>query len=432
MVVIEGVEVQTGHLIGGAWVSSPQTFETRSPLDWEWKLADISRGDGETADAAVRAAIEGFGVWSAYEPGERAAVLRKLADLIDERSDDIAIVETIDMGFRHESMRKRLVARGAINFRTYADIIEAHEDEQWDAKGTAHTVMRMPAGPAVVITPWNAPFMLATWKLAPALASGNSVLFKPAEWSPLSAALLAELTVEAGFPPGVFNLVQGIGEEVGAALVSDERVRRISFTGSPATAKQIGKAAAENLVPFTAELGGKGPLIVFEDADIELAAAKAAEQYEDSGQVCLAGTRLLIAESIADEFRAAFKKLTEAHVLGDPRDDSTTVAPVVHPEHLANISGLVERSKAEGDHIVWGGEQREGSLHYELTLIEPRSNDSHIVQNEVFGPVLTIQTFAAEAEAVELANSTRYGLSALIFTSSRERAERVGRAVRAG
>ena len=179
------------------------------------------------------------------------------------------------MGFLHESMKQRLVARGALNFRTYADLILSHENRTWDAKSMRNQVQRMPAGPAVVITPWNAPFMLSTWKLAPALAAGNSVIHKPAEWSPLSAALLAELTLEAGFPPGVYNLVQGIGEEAGAALVSDSRVRRITFTGSPETARHIGRAAAENIVPFTAELGGKGPFLVFADADLDAAAHRA-------------------------------------------------------------------------------------------------------------------------------------------------------------
>lgn len=430
--VVNDVTVQTGHLIGGAWVSSPTTFETRSPIDWSNVLAEVSRGDATTADAAVAAAQDGFDAWSAYTPSERAKVLRRLADLIEARNDDVAIVETLDMGFRHESMRERLVARGAINFRLYADIIERPSDERWNAKGTEHIVTRMPAGPAVVITPWNAPFMLATWKLAPALAAGNSVIFKPAEWSPLSAALLAELTVEAGFPPGAFNLVQGIGEEVGAALVADDRVRRISFTGSPETARHIGVAAAQNLVPFTAELGGKGPLVVFADADLDLAVKKAAEQYEDSGQVCLAGTRLLVEESIAEEFRAALEVATANHVLGDPRDDATSVAPVVHPDHLESIDRFVRRAEAAGDRIVRGGNKLDDSLHFDLTLIEPKSNDSEIVQREVFGPVLTFQTFTDEAEAVKLANSTKYGLSALLFTSSAERAERVGRAVRAG
>ena len=176
------------------------------------------------------------------------------------------------MGMLHESMRLRLVARGAVNFRTYADLAASYEERHWSSKGTANTVVRMPAGPAVIITPWNAPFMLSTWKVAPALAAGNTVILKPAEWSPLSCSLLADLTVEAGFPPGVFNLVQGIGEEVGPPLVGDPRVRRISFTGSPETARHIGRAAAENIVPFTAELGGKGPLVVFADADLDAAA----------------------------------------------------------------------------------------------------------------------------------------------------------------
>ncbi len=429
---IDGISVSTLHLIGGKRVASTTTFESRSPIDWHRVLANVAAGDATTADLAVSAAVAGFAVWSKLAPGERAVMLNRLADLIDEHNDEIAMVETLDMGFKHSSMQQRLVARGAVNFRTYADLIEATDDERWEAKGTEHIVRRLPAGPAVVITPWNAPFMLATWKVAPALAAGNSVILKPAEWSPLSASLLGDLTVEAGFPPGVFNVVQGIGKDVGPPLTTDPRVRRLSFTGSPATARLIGKHAAENIVPFTAELGGKGPLIVFADADIDAAAKKAAEQYEDSGQVCLAGTRLLVQESIRDDFAAAFRTYTEAHVLGDPRDPATTVAPVVHPDHLASIAAFVERSKAAGDTIVWGGHAVEGSQHYQLTLIEPASNDAEIVQSEVFGPVLTMQTFADEADAITLANSTVYGLSALLFTGSRERAERVGSAIRAG
>ncbi|MYE09142.1 MAG: aldehyde dehydrogenase family protein, partial [Acidimicrobiaceae bacterium] len=430
--VVGGVEVSVDHLIGGERVASARTFECRSSLDWQHKLADVSRGDEATAQQAVSAALDGFATWSGLPVGERAAALRRLADLIEARNDDIALVETLDMGFLHRSMRERRVARGALNFRFYADLAEAHDEPRWPAGGTAHTVQRMPAGPAVVITPWNAPFMLATWKVAPALAAGNSVVLKPAEWSPLSASLLADLTVEAGLPPGAFNLVQGIGSEVGAALTADPRVRRISFTGSPETARHIGAAAAANIVPFTAELGGKGPLIVFADCDLKAAAEQAAAQYEDSGQVCLAGTRLLVEASILDDFREALRSRTEAHVLGDSRDDSTTVAPMVHPDHLARVEGFVERARAAGDTVVWGGRRRADSLHYELTLIEPASNDSEIVQREVFGPVLTIQAFSTEAEAVGLANSTRYGLSAIVYTGSADRAQRVGAAVRAG
>ena len=430
---VGGVEVPVDHFIGGQWVGSDDTFESRSPLAWdEGAIADVARGDSDTAAAAVSAAVDGFEVWGAYPPHQRAEVLHRLADLIESRNDEIAMVETLDMGFMYESMRQRLVTRGAVNFRTYADLIVAHEERSWDAKNMANVVQRMPAGPAVVITPWNAPFMLSTWKIAPALAAGNSIIHKPAEWSPLSAALLADLTVEAGFPDGVWNLAQGIGEEVGAALVTDPRVKRITFTGSPATARHIGRAAADNIVPFTAELGGKGPLIVFADADLDAAAHRAAWQFDDSGQVCLAGTRLLVEDSVFDEFMVRFNEHADALVLGDPRDDATDIAPLAHADHRVRVHEFVERARAGGDTILRGGNPVEGSLHYEPTLIEPVSNDSEVVQHEVFGPVLTIQRFADEAEAVELANSTNYGLSAIVWTTSRERAERVGRDIRAG
>ncbi|MBA3604525.1 MAG: aldehyde dehydrogenase family protein [Acidimicrobiia bacterium] len=429
---VEGVLVSTGHLIGGERVSSAATFEDRSPLDWDLLLAHVARGDAVTAHAAVTAAQAAFRAWADLGPDGRAGYLHRLADLIDANNDAIAIVETLDMGMLHESMRLRLVARGALNFRTYADLAASYEERHWSSKGTANTVQRMPAGPAVVITPWNAPFMLSTWKVAPALAAGNTVILKPAEWSPLSCSLLADLTVEAGFPPGVFNLVQGIGEEVGPPLVGDPRVKRISFTGSPETARHIGRAAAENIVPFTAELGGKGPLIVFADADLDAAARKAAGQYDDSGQVCLAGTRILVEAPVRDEFVAAFNRHTDAHVLGDSRDDATTIAPMIHPDHVAHVLGFVARARAAGDIIVRGGQRVGTTLHVEPTLIEPASNDSEVVQREVFGPVLTLQSFDTEERAIELANSTPYGLSAIVYTSSQERAERVGRAVRAG
>ncbi len=430
---VGGTAVPVDHLIGGEWVGSPTTFESRSPLDWDGGvLANVARGDQTTADAAVEAASAGFAVWGNYSVAERAAVMHTMADLIEAHNDEIAMVESLDMGFMYESMKNRLVARGAVNFRLYADLIVAHEERTWDAKNMRNLVQRMPAGPAVVITPWNAPFMLSTWKLAPALAAGNSVIHKPAEWSPLSAALLAELAVLAGFPPGSYNLVQGVGEEVGAALVANPGVKRITFTGSPETGRIIGRAAATNLVPFTAELGGKGPLIVFADADIDAAAHRAAWQFDDSGQVCLAGTRLLVEASIREEFLTKFHAHVDALVLGDPRDDGTDIGPLVHPDHRANVHGFVERAAAAGDTIVRGGEMADGSLHYLPTLIEPASNDSEVVQREIFGPVLTFQTFADEAEALELANSTDYGLSAIVFTTSAERAERVGRALRTG
>jgi betaine-aldehyde dehydrogenase/5-carboxymethyl-2-hydroxymuconic-semialdehyde dehydrogenase len=329
-VSIEGVDVSPDHFIDGRRVASAETFETRCPFDWDRKLADVSRGDAGTAALAVDAATRAFPVWSAMPAAERGAILHRLADLIDANIERLAIVECMDMAMLHESLRLRVIARGALNFRNYADLATDYRERVWSSRGTANRVIRMPSGPSVIITPWNAPFMLSTWKCAPALAAGNTVILKPAEWSPLSASVLADLIEQAGFPPGVFNIVQGFGRDLGMALVSDPRVKRISFTGSVPTARVIGRAAAENIVPFTAELGGKSPLLVFADADID-AAKKAAGQYDDSGQVCMAGTRIIVEESVREPFLERFHAYADAHVLGDSRDPATTMSALIHP-----------------------------------------------------------------------------------------------------
>lgn len=431
--IIENVRVSTDHFINGKRVSSANTFETRCPFDWDLKLADIARGDAATAALAVDAATKAFPIWARMKPADRGAILHRLADLIEANIEKLAIVECMDMAMLHESLRLRVIARGALNFRNYADIASEYIERQWSSKGTNNRVIRMPAGPAVIITPWNAPFMLSTWKCAPALAAGNTVILKPAEWSPLSASLLADLVDEAGFPPGVFNIVQGFGAEVGTALVSDPRVKRISFTGSVPTARIIGKAAAENIVPFTAELGGKSPLLVFADADIDAAAKKAAGQYDDSGQVCMAGTRIIVEESIKDEFLQRFNDYADKHVMGDSRSTDTTMSALIHPKHVERVMGFIERARASGDSIARGGAVwKKGMNFVEPTLIIPKSNESEVVQNEIFGPVLTFQTFRNEDEGIAIANSTQFGLSAIAYTGEAKRAERVGRALRGG
>jgi betaine-aldehyde dehydrogenase/5-carboxymethyl-2-hydroxymuconic-semialdehyde dehydrogenase len=432
-VEVAGVEVSTEHFIGGERIGSSAVFIDLSPIDAE-PLAEVARGGEREAELAVAAASDAFPGWAGLGAAGRAEHLHRLADLIDANVERLAAVECADMAMLLRSLRARVINRGARNFRAYADLAVAYEERVWESNGTRNRVIRMPSGAAVVITPWNAPFMLSTWKTAPALAAGCTVILKPAEWSPLSCSLLCDLVAEAGLPAGVFNVVQGIGEEVGAALTRHPGVRRISFTGSPETAVHIGTAAAGNVVPFTGELGGKGPLVVFADADLEAAAQKAAGQYDDAGQVCLAGTRLLVDEAVAGEFLERFHGFTDEHVLGDPRDDATTVSPLIHPDHLRRVEGFVQRARANGDEVVRGGRRREdvGPLFYDPTLVVPHSNDSEIVQREVFGPVLTFQTFADEDEAVALANSTRYGLSGIVYTGSEERAARVGRAVRAG
>lgn len=430
---ISDIAVSPDHYIGGSRVASDMTFEVRSPLDWDWKLADVARGDSLTADSAVTAAKEAFPMWASLGPKVRGEHLHRLADAIDDNIDMLATVECVDMAMLLESLQARVIHRGAENFRKYADIAAGYESREWSSKGTDNQVQRMPAGPAVIITPWNAPWLLSTWKIAPALAAGNTVILKPAEWAPLSASLLADLADQVGIPAGALNIVQGIGDEVGAALVSDHRVRRISFTGSPETARHIGVAAARNIVPFTAELGGKGPLVVFADSDLEAAARQAAGQYDDSGQVCLAGSRLLVDDSVSGDFLDLFNKYTDQHVLGDSRSPQTTLSPLIHPDHLVRVEGFVSRARDSGDTILRGGERwREDGLWYEPTLIAPKSNDAEVVQREVFGPVLTYQTFESEEEAIHLANSTQYGLSGIVYTGSEGRAQRVGSGIQAG
>ena len=430
---IDGVSVSTDHFIGGQRVASSTTFETRCPFDWTRKLADVARGDAETAALACAAATEAFPAWAAFSAAERGVYLHRLADLIDANVAALAKVECLDMGMLEESLRLRVIPRGATNFRNYADLATAHQERVWSSRGTANRVIRMPAGPALIITPWNAPFMLSTWKCAPALAAGNTVILKPADWSPLSASLLGDLIEQAGFPAGVFNIVQGLGADLGNALTSDPRIKRISFTGSVPTARVIGKAAAENIVPFTAELGGKSPLLVFADADIDAAAKKAAGQYDDSGQVCMAGTRIIVEASVAEDFLARFHAYADKHVMGDSRDAATTLSALIHPVHTARVMGFIDRARAAGDTTLRGGHRPDAAKNWiEPTLIAPKSNQSECVQSEIFGPVLTFQTFVGEDEGVALANSTAYGLSGIVYTGSAARAERVGRLVRGG
>jgi acyl-CoA reductase-like NAD-dependent aldehyde dehydrogenase len=430
----EELRLRTDHYVGGRWLVASQRFEVRSPIQWSHVLATVVRGDAATVDAAVAAARAAFPDWSRRTPDERGKYLDRLADLIEAEVERIALVECVDVGMLYRSMRERLVYRAAMNYRFYAQVARQLEEPVWSTNGLWTRVVRQPAGPAAIIIPWNAPFMLATWKTAAALAAGCTVVLKPPEWAPLSCCVLAELVEAAGFPPGVFNIVHGYGDEAGAALVAHPGIRRISFTGSTETGRLIGAQAGRNLVPYTAELGGKSPFIVFADTDLDAAARMAANQYDDAGQICFAGTRLLVEEPIAELFLERFYQAVARHVLGDPRVPETTIAPLIHPEHLARVEGFVERAVRDGARILLGGRRavEVGDLWYEPTLVAPRHNEQEIVQSEVFGPVLTFQVFRTEHEAIELANSTAYGLAAVVYTSSAERADRVARQLRAG
>ena len=276
--------------------------------------------------------------------------------------------------------------------------------------------------------------MLSTWKVGPALAAGCTAVLKPPEWAPLTCSLLADMAEEAGLPAGALNVVQGIGEEAGAALVAHPGIARISFTGSVETARAIGRAAAANITPVSFELGGKSPFLVFADADLDAAVEKATYQYDHAGQICLAGTRLLVEAGIADEFLERFLAGVSERKLGDPRDPDTDIGPLITREHLARVHGFVQGALDDGASLVIGGRVSPelGGLYYEPTLLTDVGQDMEVVQKEVFGPVLTLQTFRDEGEAVRLANDTEYGLAATVFTEDVDRAERLGERLVAG
>lgn len=430
---VEGVRIDTRHWIGGERVASSQAFADVSPVD-ERALGEISAaGEGEV-DAAVSAARDAFPAWAALPVRERSEVLRRVADGIDARAEELARVETRDNGSLLRSHRRGVMPRVGMNFRFFADYAEqlAHVDRE--IRGHRERITYDPAGVAAIITPWNAPLMLATWRIGPALAAGNTVVLKPPEWAPLTASLLADIAHAAGLPAGVFNVVQGTGVDAGAPLTRHPGINRLSFTGSVPTAGIIAAAAAPNIVPLSFELGGKSPLLVFEDCDLDLAVDLAVEQFDNAGQVCLGAFRLLVQESIAEEFLQRVVERARRLVQGDPRDQRTDVSALVSRQHFERVCGFVERAVTAGAKpVLGGGPNRElGGLYYEPTILVGAEPGAEILTEEVFGPVLTMQTFSTEAEGVRLANNTRYGLAATLVTGDRDRAERVSTSLYAG
>jgi aminomuconate-semialdehyde/2-hydroxymuconate-6-semialdehyde dehydrogenase len=317
-VTVAGTAIDTRHWIGGRRAGSPGTFTDLSPID-ERPLAEVCRGGEAEISAAVRSAADAFPGWATTALDGRARSLRLIADVIEARADELAQVETLDNGSLLRSHRRSVMPRVAHNFRFFADWLLRLDAGDLEVSGHRELVSWDPAGVTGVITPWNAPLMLATWRIAPALAAGNTVVFKPPEWAPLTASLLAGITRDAGLPPGVFNVVQGLGEEAGAALAAHPGLARLAFTGSVATGRLVAAAAGRQLTPVSLELGGKSPLLVFGDADLELAVRHAVGQFDNAGQVCLAGTRLLVDEAVAGEFTARFVARTAALRQGDPR-----------------------------------------------------------------------------------------------------------------
>jgi 5-carboxymethyl-2-hydroxymuconic-semialdehyde dehydrogenase len=429
---------QVLHFIGGRHVPSADgaTFEVTDPVSNQ-VYARAAAGREQDVDRAVTAARIAFecGSWPHLAARARSRVLNRIADGIEERGAEIAELETFDTGLPITQARGQ-AARAAENFRFFADVIVAQHEAAFSQPGQLGYVLRKPAGVAGLITPWNTPFMLASWKLAPALAAGCTVVLKPAEWTPASASVLPEIMTEAGVTDGVVNIVHGIGEQAGAALVAHPQVPLISFTGETTTGRVIMRSAAAHLKGLSMELGGKSPCIIFADADLDLATDSALFGVMSlNGERCTAGSRILVDQSVYGELVERLAARAARVVVGPPSDPRTEIGALVHPEHYQRVLDYVEIGLKEGARLVAGGSRPPGlpsGNYLAATVFADVTPRMRIFQEEVFGPVVCVTPFDSEQEAIALANDTRYGLAAYIWTCDLRRAHRVAGAVEAG
>ncbi|WP_323040112.1 5-carboxymethyl-2-hydroxymuconate semialdehyde dehydrogenase [Gemmobacter sp.] len=420
--------------IGGQAVpGSLGWFDTISPTNLE-PLARVARGGAEDVDRAARAAHAAFAGWSRMDGAARRKLLHRIADGIEKRAEEIAFLECLDTGQALRFMSKAAL-RGAENFRFFADKApEARDGRSIFAPGQMNVTSRAPIGPVGIITPWNTPFMLSTWKIAPALAAGCTVVHKPAEFSPLTARLLVEIAEDAGLPPGVWNLVNGMGEDAGKALTEHPLIKAIGFVGESNTGSRIMAQGAPTLKRVHFELGGKNPVIVFADADLDRAADAAVFMiYSLNGERCTSSSRLLVEASIHDAFTAKVAEKAARIPIGHPLDPKTVIGPLIHPVHEAKVLSYFDKARAEGATIATGGQKLPGNGCYvRPTLFTNARNDMAIAQEEIFGPVLTAIPFADEDEALALANDVQYGLAGYLWTSDLTRALRFSDAMQAG
>ena len=433
-----GLPEKIRHFIDGAFVDSVggEEFDVLDPVS-NTPYVRAAAGQQADIDLAVAAAKRAFaeGPWPRLLPRERSRILNRVADIVESRDAQLAELESFDSGLPI-TQAKGQARRAAENFRFFADLIVAQRDDAYKVPGRqVNYVNRKPIGVAGLITPWNTPFMLESWKLAPALATGNTVVLKPAEFTPLSASLWAEIFREAGVPDGVFNLVNGLGEEAGDALVKHPDVPLISFTGESSTGQLIFANAAPFLKGLSMELGGKSPAIVFADAELEAALdATVFGVFSLNGERCTAGSRILVERPIYDDFVARYAERAKNVIVGPPSDPRTEVGALVHPEHYDKVMSYVEIGKSEG-RLVAGGGRPEGfptGNYVSPTVFADVAPDARIFQEEIFGPVVAITPFDSDEEALALANNTRYGLAAYVWTSDLKRAHNFSQSIEAG
>jgi aminomuconate-semialdehyde/2-hydroxymuconate-6-semialdehyde dehydrogenase len=424
------------HVINGEETESASgaRFATIDPwVRQPW--AEAALGEAADAGRAVAAARLAFdeGPWPRMGRAERGALLQALADLIIANAGELAMADTTDMGKPITDALGNDVPRAALNFRFFADHARLATADALPMDSGHHAYTRFePAGVVAAIAPWNFPLMLETWKVAPALAWGNTVVLKPAEQSPASATMLARLALRAGIPPGVLNVVHGYGPAAGAALTSDPRVDRITFTGESATGRAIAASAAANLTPVSLELGGKGASLVFADADLRTAVDWSIRAiFSNAGQVCLAGSRLYVQRPVYGEFLDRFRAAAEDLRIGDPKVPGTQVGPLASEEHYRKVRSYVEAVEAQGGKIITGGLGDSGWV-VRPTIVTGAPPDAPVSTEEIFGPVVVVHPFDTEEQAVTAANGTRYGLNAMVFTENLSRAHRVSAALRAG